>query len=47
MDISCKNCTYFVLDYCELYERDIDAFDSCDEFLEATDIFTEDDGYPD
>jgi hypothetical protein len=49
MEVACRNCTYFSLDYCELYERDIDAFDSCDEFLETEDgLFgDEDDSYPD
>jgi hypothetical protein len=49
MEVACRNCTYFSLDYCELYERDIDAFDSCDEFLGTEDgIFgDEEDSYPD
>ena len=47
----CESCDYFLYDFCDLYERDTDPLDTCDEYVcMDSDLMwesEEDDGYPD
>jgi hypothetical protein len=51
----CSDCDHFFSDFCGLYERSVDSFDSCDDFVSMEsslwawedEVEQEDDGFPD
>ena len=52
MSKNCDSCDYFFADFCDLYERDTDPFDACDDYacMESDLMWDgegEDDDYPD
>jgi hypothetical protein len=51
---NCSECDYYFASFCDLYEREADPFDVCDDFacMEDSDFLDhweegEDNGYPD